>query len=131
MTPRLKVKMTRRKGRGVFANCNIKKGETIEIAPVVVLSQRQAKELNKLNIVNFCYQWGRRGNFTALVMGFAPFYNHSYHPNAEYQHQPQRKAIRFFAIKNIVKGQEVTHNYNGSPDDRSPIKFTKNSWEFV
>ena len=48
MRPKLKVKTTRKKGRGVFANRKIKKGEIIEVAPVIVLSRREAKTLNDL-----------------------------------------------------------------------------------
>lgn len=129
MTPRLKVKPTRRKGRGVFANCRIKKGETIETAPVIVLSSREAALIAKSSVENYCYEWGPNSNRTALVLGLGCFYNHSYRPNAEYRYQFKRKAIVFFALKNIAKGEEITHNYNGSPSDQTPIRFLKNSWE--
>lgn len=47
MKPKLVVKMTKDKGRGVFANCKIKKGEIIEIAPVIVLTAIEQKVLWK------------------------------------------------------------------------------------
>jgi len=122
MEPRLIVKNTRDRGRGVFANCRIREGETIEIAPVIIISRREAEVVSKLKIVNFCYEWS--GNRTALALGYACFYNHSYEPNAEYDHLTKKSAIRFYALKDISKGQEITHNYNGTPDDQTLIRFT-------
>jgi len=126
MRPKLKVKTTRKKGRGVFANRKIKKGEIIEVAPVIVLSRREAKTLNDLPLSSHCYQWGNNREKTALVLGFGCLYNHSYDPNATYRHRFEKQEIVFRALKDIRCGEEITHNYNGDPKSQAPIKFTKN-----
>lgn len=131
--PRLKTKTVRHKGRGVFTNYRIRKGEIIEIVPVIILSQREAKILKnqRRSIYNYCYTWGRRGNQTALALGHGSFINHSYNPNAEYYPRLKRKELVFRALRDIAPGEEITHNYNGSPNDKRPIRFTKNSWEHM
>ena len=121
--------MTRHRGRGVFANCRIRKGEIIEVAPVIVISRKEETLIKNSSLYNHCYEWGARGDQTALVLGHGCLYNHSFTPNAMYDPQLKRKTIVFRALRNIAKGEEVTHNYNGSPNDQSPIRFTKNSWE--
>lgn len=132
MTPRIKVKTTRHKGRGVFANCRIRKGEIIEVAPVIVLSRQEEMVLSKMRrIYNFCYNWGSNEKQTAFVMGCGSFYNHSYDPNITHYNLPKQKVVVFRALRDITKGEELTHNYNGSPDNQSPIRFTKNSWESI
>ncbi|MDP3954065.1 MAG: SET domain-containing protein [bacterium] len=121
--------MTRKKGRGVFANCKIKKGEVIEVAPAIVLSRRETKVIDDLSLSSHCYQWGDKQK--ALVLGLGCIYNHSYNPNAVYSHRFKQQAIVFKALRNIRPGEEITHNYNGDPKSRAPIRFTKNSWWFV
>ncbi|HXK40961.1 MAG TPA: SET domain-containing protein-lysine N-methyltransferase [Candidatus Paceibacterota bacterium] len=129
MIPRLKVKTARRKGRGVFANCSIRKREIVEVAPVIVVVSKDERRFKGLQLINYCYNWGYRGNQTALVLGFGCLYNHSYDPNVEHYGRPKRKEMVFRALRDISPGEELTHNYNGSPADRSPIRFTRNSWE--
>lgn len=130
MVSRVKVKTTRQKGRGVFANCRIRRGEIIEIAPVIVLSRREASLFKKLRrLCSFCYCWGASGNQTAFVLGFGALYNHSYSPNADHNPLTKRNTMVFRALRDIAPGEEITHNYNGSPNDKSPIRFTKNGWE--
>ena len=131
MQQRLKIKMTQKKGRGVFANCKIKKGEIIEVAPVIVLSRKEAKAVNDLPLASHFYAWGRNGKQVALVLGFGCFYNHSYNPNANYSHRVQNQAIVFRALKDIAPGEEITHNYSGSQESKELIWFTKNNWGFV
>lgn len=132
MPLRLKVKSTRRKGRGVFANCRIRKGEIVEVAPVIILSRQEGVIISKMRrIESFCYHWGTNEKQTAFVMGCGSFYNHSYDPNTTYHNLPKQRVVVFRALEDIAKGEELTHNYNGSPDDQRPIKFTKNSWKKI
>ena len=129
MVSQVKVKTTRRKGRGVFANCRIRKGEIVEVAPVIVVISKDERRFKKLQLINYCYNWGTRGNQTALVLGCGCLYNHSYDPNVEHSQRLKRKEMVFRALRDIAQGEELTHNYNGSLTDRSPIRFTRNSWE--
>ena len=131
MIPRLKVRVgnARSKGRGVFATCQIRKGEIVEVAPIIVVIGKDERRFKKLQLIKYCYNWGPRGNQTALVLGFGCLYNHSYDPNIGHSQRLKRKEMVFRALRDIAQGEELTHNYNGPPTDRSSIRFTRNSWE--
>ncbi len=131
MRQKISVRMTRHNGRGVFANCKIKKGEIIEIAPVIVFSQREAAVLMRLSLSTHLYKWGIRNTHSALVLGMCCFYNHSYEPNAVCYSFPKTKSWVFRALKDIRSGQEITFNYNGDPKSTDPVCFNKDGgWEF-
>ncbi|MFH1253066.1 MAG: SET domain-containing protein-lysine N-methyltransferase [Candidatus Uhrbacteria bacterium] len=57
-----------------------------------------------------------------ICFGFGSFYNHSYQPNATYKKDIKNQIIKFVAIKNIKKGEEITVNYNyGNPNNNKPL----------
>jgi SET domain-containing protein len=109
-------------GRGVFAAVAIKGGETIELAPVVEVSEVPEADypLKKTELFNYYFRW--RENVVAVGMGFASLYNHSWEPNATYKKKVEEDLLEFVAIKDIAKDEEITVNYNyGDPDDKTPL----------
>jgi hypothetical protein len=71
-------------------------------------------------VSDYCFAWGR--GTVALALGYGSLYNHSYKPNARYDDVwPQTK--EFTALRDIAPGEEITVNYNGDPEDRSPVWF--------
>lgn len=120
----VEVKQVAGKGRGVFARRAIRKGEIIERAPVLVLplSDVMRGPDDWTGLGNYCFEWGK--NRVALALGFGSLYNHSFNPNARYDDEARRLRIKVFsAIRDIEPGEEVTINYNGDPEDRSPVWF--------
>jgi SET domain-containing protein len=116
------------KGRGVFAGKALGPGERIERAPVIVIPQVQLQHLEKTNLSNYAYNWGTEGSDAAIAAGFGCFYNHSYEPNADYVKLVDLGFIDIVAIRSIRENEEITVNYNGSPDDRTPIWFDGECW---
>ncbi|MBX4205082.1 MAG: SET domain-containing protein [Candidatus Doudnabacteria bacterium] len=108
--------------RGVFAAQNIKKGEVIEICPVIAIPKKQSKLIRKTILDNYVFDWGVR-NQPAMVLGFGSLYNHSYKPNAEHDEQVKQKVMVFKALRDIKKGEEITHNYNGDHDNSDELWF--------
>lgn len=108
--------------RGVFASANIKKGEIIEICPVIVVPIKDKKHIDKTFIYNYYFKWGSR-NQPAIALGLGSLYNHSYQPNAEYDQKIKKRVIVFKAIKDIKKDEEILTNYNGEPKDQTPLWF--------
>ncbi len=98
-------------GRGVFAKVPIKEGETIEVAPVIVIPYEQAYKLwNEL--YRYVFSWGYRDNRTvALAMGYGSFYNQSENPNATYQKSVLNRTFSFIALRDINKDEEITISY--------------------
>ena len=56
-------------------------------------------------------------------MGVTLIYNHSYPPNADWKQNFKTRCMVYRAICPIKKGEEITVNYNGEPDDGSPIDW--------
>src|SRR5690606_33385944 len=117
----IEVKTVRGKGRGVFARRAIRRGELIERVPVIVLpigDVLRGEQWTSLGC--YCFEWGK--GRVALALGFGSLYNHSFRPNARYDDEG-RQAKRFTALRDIAPGEEITVNYNGDPDDPTPVWF--------
>jgi len=105
-------------GRGVFASTDITSGDTIEITPMLVVdSASMAWVLRITPLRNYFFQWGKDRRKAAIALGFGSLYNHSFKPNAVYEKQIEKGVITFTARQDIQKGEEITINYNGHPED--------------
>lgn len=122
MSKNISVKKTSKKGRGIFAVRNIKKGEVIEICPVLTFSPKEREHLEKTQLGHYIYPW-RSTRGACLVLGYGSIYNHSFSPNADWKQNFKTQSMVFRAIKPIKKGQEITVNYNSEPDDATPIDW--------
>ncbi|WP_334880494.1 SET domain-containing protein [Nostoc sp.] len=112
---------TNLKGRGVFAQKRFLKGELVERVPVVVIPAEQVEFLDKTILGNYYYDWEDKA--AAIALGLSSLINHSYHPNTYYVKKFADRELDLIAYQDIEAGEEITANYNGSPDDKSPIWF--------
>jgi SET domain-containing protein len=110
-------------GRGIFATREIQKGELIHVAPVIVSSKEEFKYLKKTILINYVFSWGENYEHSALALGYGSLFNHSYTPNALYKHNLKKETIKFYAHTDIKTGEEILVNYNGEPDDNTPVWF--------
>ncbi len=117
----IEVKQAAHKGRGVFARQPIQAGDEIERVPVIVIP-RESVLAGALQggLADYCFVWD--DNTVAVALGYGSLYNHSYEPNARYDDvAPRTKVYR--ALRDIQPGEEITVNYNGTPEDRSDVGF--------
>ena len=114
------MKNTEKYGRGIFAIRNIKNGELIEEAPVIIIPKIEWKLMRECVLSNYIFRWGED---KALALGYGSLYNHSYTPNARYITNIENQSIDFYARKDIHEGEEIMVNYNGDPEDQSPLWF--------
>lgn len=119
----LRVGMTLHAGRGVFAAEPIPMGSLIEECPILEVSQEELATLQPTILSNYFFQWGPYREEGAFALGYGSLYNHSYQPCAVYIRKYESKTLLFVALRNIAEGEEITVNYNGSPEDRSPVWF--------
>ncbi len=110
------------KGWGIFAGKDFKEGEIIESCPVIKLNTKERKHCEKTILGTYIYPW-RSTRGAAMVMGYGSVYNHSYEPNADWKQNFKTGCMVYRAIKPIRKGEEILVNYNGEPDDRTPIDW--------
>jgi uncharacterized protein len=117
----IEVKRVQGKGRGVFARRLIREGEVIERVPVLVLPVAETQNGSvPSRLSGYCFLWGR--GTVAMALGYGSLYNHSYTPNARYDDESGQTKV-FTAIREIAVGEEITINYNGEPEDESPVWF--------
>lgn len=124
----LEVKfISRNKGKGIFAKKNIVKGVIIDIAHVILISNKDWDLIEDTGISNYSFEWDDPnciGEYeSAISLSISQFINHSYNPNVKYRYKYKNKAIEYITIRDISKGEEITVNYNGESFDKSPVWF--------
>lgn len=116
------IKRTTKKGLGVFALKDFKEGEIVESAPVLIFDTKERKTLEKTPLSHYIYPW-RSVRGAALAFGYGSIYNHSFEPNADWKQNFRTQSMVYRAIRPIKKGEEILVNYNGEPDDTTPIDW--------
>lgn len=99
------------KGRGVFAGCEFKAKELVEVAPVIVFRVHALPRL----VATILFQWeelAKVPNTRAIAFGYGSLYNHANPSNMRYEADTVRQAIKFTAVRSIAVGEELTINYN-------------------
>lgn len=122
MNQTIEIKNTRNKGRGVFALKDFKTGEIVENCPVLTLTPKERKECEKTMLNYYIYPW-KSLKSAAVVLGWGSIYNHSFTPNADWKQNFKTNSMVYKAIKPIKKGEEITVNYNGEPDNNTAIDW--------
>jgi uncharacterized protein len=125
MHKKIFIKNVSIKDRGMFAKVRIKKGEVIEVCPVILLPLKDRSAVDKTFLFNYYFYWGPK-NQPAIALGYGSLYNHSYEPNAEYEEESNSKHLVFTALRDINPDEEITINYNGDPDSAEKLWFKVN-----
>ena len=119
----IEIKQSPLHGRGVFACTTFKAGAVIETAPVIIMEQTDKDFLQSTILFSYYFVVGDKNFPVALGLGYSSLYNHSYNANAVYNISIKNATITIKACKKIEQGDEITLNYNGSPNDASPVYF--------
>ncbi|WP_343524591.1 SET domain-containing protein-lysine N-methyltransferase [Pedobacter sp.] len=119
----IEVRESQLHGRGVFAKSKIRKGELIEQAPVIFLSNAEKETLRFTKLYHYYFLLGNAEKQIAFSFGYAPFYNHSAEANAFYTFSGGKNTLNIYAYRTIEAGSEITINYNGKPGDKSEVYF--------
>jgi uncharacterized protein len=112
------------RGRGVFAARGFDAGETIEICPVIALSEADARMLDGTGLYDYYFGWGTDGKAAAIALGFGSLYNHSPTPNAVHRKHPAEGFISIIAATRIEHGEEIFIRYDtGAGDEVQQMWF--------
>jgi SET domain-containing protein len=122
----LTIQTSPKRGRGVFATKNISKGTVIEVSPVIVLTEKERKTIEKTLLFHYIFEWGNDKKSAAVALGYVSLYNHSYNANCEYEMEFGKKLMTITTVKNIKKGEELFVNYNAKADDKTKVWFDTN-----
>lgn len=106
-------KISDEKGRGVFALRDIKKGEVIEVSPVVTVSAENVME-NGEAPDGYLLQWDEdtEGEEFCMPLGYVMLYNHSADATMEMENDMVEYTITAKAARDIKAGEELTWNYS-------------------
>jgi len=110
-------------GRGMFASRNFLKGELIERAPIIPITDKQWPNAAKTLLSDYAFDWGENDEHAAIALGYISIYNHSYSPNAQLEQMLDELMMEIIAIKDIPAGEQITINYNGDPEKKDPLWF--------
>lgn len=111
------------KGRGIRAGRRFAGGELVDTAPVVVVSRAEWALVEQTDLGRFCFVWDDDKGSVAVALGRASLFNHSYTPNVRAEKSFRSRVMRFYTLRDIEPGEELTINYNGDVDSREPVGF--------
>lgn len=107
MTRKIAVGNSERGGRGVFATEAIRRGETIEVCPLLVGPKDDWGRVTENYVFNV--DPGK----DALALGYGSLYNHSTQPNAAYE-RASKYTLAFRATRPIAEGEEICVSYGSA-----------------
>lgn len=101
------------KGRGVFALRDFKKGEILELAPVIPVSKRNVID-NGEAPDGYLLEWDGiyEDEEYCMPLGYVMLYNHSQSPNIILDQDFENYIMLVTALRDISKGEELCWNYN-------------------
>ena len=108
-------------GRGVFGKVNFEPGQLIEKAPVIAMDDREKNLLRNSSLHSYYFLVNSPKTSIVMGLGYTSLYNHAAQANAVYSINLSHLTISIKACKRISAGEEITINYNGRPDDLSPV----------
>ena len=115
-----------KKGKGVFTKRNIKKGTLVEIGHVILIPNEEYERISETIFYHYVFEWDDPSKpelQTAIAFSKCQYFNHSYKPNLKYVYDYENQTIEYTALRGVNKGEELTVNYNGRVNDKSPVWF--------
>jgi len=121
---KLYIGTTANKGRGIFTRKALKPDVVLETAPVIVMSAADRENIDKTLLHDYIFEWQPGGEkMCCMALGWIPLYNHSYASNCEYFMNYDDNTMFIKTMRDIEAGEELTINYNGPWDDKTPVWF--------
>ena len=121
--PILVVAPSDKRGRGIFTAKKIPANTIIEISPVLVLSNKDRKLVEKTLLFDYIFEWGDKRKKACIALGYLSLYNHAYYANCDYEMDFDTNLMSIKTVREIKKGEELFINYNAVSDDATPIWF--------
>lgn len=101
----LTIKRDPVKGRGVYANESIKKGEIIEVCQLLIVNEDEIGDYLSRYVFHY------RGKKLAIVLGNGSLYNHTKSPNITCYFDYKLETLTFESMRDIEAGEELLINY--------------------
>jgi len=121
--PYLYLATTASKGKGVFTLKKIPANTVVEIAPVIVMENKDRELLDKTLLHDYIFEWGPKSDKCCMALGWIPMYNHRYQSNCEYFMNFDAATMFIKSVVAIKPGEELSINYNGDWNDAEKAWF--------
>ena len=121
--PYLYLATTASKGKGVFTLKRIPANTVVEIAPVIVMENKDREFLDKTLLHDYIFEWGPKSDKCCMALGWIPMYNHRYQSNCEYFMHFDAATMFIKTVVAIKPEEELTINYNGDWNDAEKVWF--------
>ncbi len=115
----LYVRKVRGMGRGVFAGRAYRKGEVIEVCPVIRVTPG-ADGTADGGLEYYVFQWDKGA--LAVALGYGSLYNHSPEANAKFTPRHARNDIVFKATRDISVGEQIFIDYQWDEGDYATFR---------
>lgn len=110
-----KIKNTNEMGRGLFATKEMRKGEIVEVSPVILIPEVEARHaIGKTILTSYVFRWNEE--YTALALGHGSLFNHDFEANVTYASNFSGKSIVFKTTRKVKKGEQLFINYGYQPE---------------
>lgn len=119
----LEIVFTKEKGRCVYTNEDLEKGQVIEISPVIVLDAKDRAHIEQTHLANYIFEWGNKLDKCIIALGYVSLYNHAPKANCAYSMVYSKRIMYITTVKKIKAGEELTINYHGVPNNKKPVWF--------
>ena|SRR3989338_8136285 len=119
------VKKAGKKGKGLFATKDFRKGEFILRVDLTKLKEHKCKECKNTPDDEAHIDYVGRGKYIITYHPYS-YINHSCNPNVIVKHETIARSS-FFAMNNIKKGEELTYDYGVNAMDQ----FDELDWIFL
>jgi len=112
--PALEIRKSPVNGWGVFTRRDIKKDTVLEESPIIFVPSEKLSGVDEC--LTYCYNYD--DETLMIPFGYAPMYNHSSTPNADWIGDYVNMTMNHYAIEDIPAGSEIFISY-GSDDEVS------------
>jgi SET domain-containing protein len=111
----LKIKNTKKFGRGVYAENDIGKNKLIEVSPLVVISNKKdIKSILNTILGHYVYSY-KNDKCLALAGGVGSFFNHNVDANVHWVFDEKKQIAKYYTTRKIKKGEQLFLNYGYEP----------------
>lgn len=112
-----------KKGKGVYTEKSIPANTIIEVAPVIILNEKDRKQVEETKLFYYIFEWGDDAKQGIVALGYVSMYNHASPSNSEYEMDYKAETITIKTMRPIEAGEEITINYSAGWDDWQPVWF--------
>lgn len=102
------ISKSKYEGRGVFTSRDIKKGEVVEVCPIILEKAELIPEGSTLKDYTFS---SGSDQYVVIAFGYGSLYNHSDEYNVSWKVDKEAQTITFTAKNDISKGEELFVTY--------------------